>query len=68
MRKSPDLRQIFDYVSSKSVSLSSETDALNSLEAVFREWFNFVFLLFFFFFKRMGLGSSKLILLLKFIK
>ena len=38
----------FDHVSSKPVSLSSETDALNSLEAVFREQFNFILLLFFF--------------------
>ena len=60
MRKSLDLRQRFDYVSSKAVSLCSETDAFNSLEAVFRKQVYFIFLLFFFL--RMGLGSSKLIL------
>ena len=49
MRKSLDLRQRFDYVSSKAVSLCSETDAFNSLEAVFREQVYFIFLLFFFF-------------------
>ena len=67
MRKSLDLRQRFDYVSSKAVSLCSETDAFNSLEAVFREQVYFIFLLFFFFL-RMGLGSSKRIHFLKLVK